>query len=83
VLRLFDRLFAEHEFLSPYGMRGVAAHRGAPYDLDRRSGPPSTTNRPSRRPTCSGELELAAHLVPLNYLLPARSACTAASSATR
>ena len=30
VIRLFDRLFAEHEFLSPYGMRAVSqAHRDA------------------------------------------------------
>ena len=35
VIRLFDRLFAEHEFLSPYGMRAVSqAHRDAPYDLE-------------------------------------------------
>ncbi len=33
--RLFDRLFAEDEFLSPYGMRAVSqAHRDQPYELE-------------------------------------------------
>jgi hypothetical protein len=34
VKRIFDRLFAEDEFLSPYGLRAVSqAHRDHPYDL--------------------------------------------------
>ncbi len=34
VKRIFDRLFAENEFLSPYGLRAVSqAHRDRPYEL--------------------------------------------------
>jgi hypothetical protein len=35
VTRLLDRLFAEDEFLSPFGLRALSrAHRDAPYELE-------------------------------------------------
>ncbi len=74
VTRLFERLFAEDEFLSPFGLRGLSkAHRDCPLRARDRRPPREHRLRAGRvdHRHVRGELELAgADLVPAQ--LPAR-----------